>query len=49
MLVLANGLLTGAPVLHRHPLHRRGAIPLTGGYGESEAGGFWGPELKMAG
>ena len=23
--------------------------PLTGGYGESEAGGFWGPRLKMAG
>ena len=23
--------------------------PLTGGFGESEAGGYWGPELKMAG
>ncbi|MBI2940271.1 MAG: aldehyde ferredoxin oxidoreductase family protein [Chloroflexi bacterium] len=23
--------------------------PLTGGYGESEAGGYWGPELKAAG
>jgi aldehyde:ferredoxin oxidoreductase len=23
--------------------------PLTGGYGEAEAGGWWGPELKLAG
>src|SRR3972149_5988085 len=23
--------------------------PLTGGYGESEAGGWWGPELRAAG
>src|SRR5437867_318417 len=23
--------------------------PLTGGYGESEAGGWWGPELRSAG
>ena len=49
MLVIANGLLTGSPVstATRYVISARS--PLTGGYGESEAGGFWGPELKMAG
>lgn len=49
ILVMANGLLTGAPVstATRYTISARS--PLTMGYGESEAGGFWGPELKMAG
>jgi aldehyde:ferredoxin oxidoreductase len=49
MLVLANGLLTGAPFSTATRFTAAAKSPLTGGYGESEAGGFWGPELKMAG
>jgi aldehyde:ferredoxin oxidoreductase len=48
-LVLANGLLTGAPVSTATRYVASARSPLTNGYGESEAGGFWGPELKMAG
>ncbi len=49
LLVIANGLLTGSPVstATRYVISARS--PLTNAYGESEAGGFWGPELKMAG
>lgn len=49
VLVLANGLLTGAPVSTATRFVASARSPLTNGYGESEAGGFWGPELKMAG
>ncbi len=49
VLVLANGLLTGAPVSTATRYIVSARSPLTNGYGESEAGGFWGPELKMAG
>jgi aldehyde:ferredoxin oxidoreductase len=49
MLILANGLLTGAPVATATRFTAAARSPLTGTYGESEAGGFWGPELKMAG
>ena len=49
ILVIANGLLTGAPVSTATRYIVSARSPLTCGYGESEAGGFWGPELKMAG
>jgi len=49
VLVIANGLLTGAPVSTATRYTVSARSPLTMGYGESEAGGFWGPELKMAG
>jgi aldehyde:ferredoxin oxidoreductase len=49
ILVIANGLLTGAPVSTATRYSVSARSPLTMGYGESEAGGFWGPELKMAG
>ena len=49
MLILANGLLTAAPFSTATRFTAAAKSPLTGGYGESEAGGFWGPELKMAG
>ena len=49
VLVIANGLLTGAPVSTATRYIVSARSPLTNGYGESEAGGFWGPELKMAG
>ncbi|MGD8605482.1 MAG: aldehyde ferredoxin oxidoreductase family protein, partial [Anaerolineales bacterium] len=49
VLVIANGLLTGAPVSTATRYVVSARSPLTNAYGESEAGGFWGPELKMAG
>ena len=49
LLVLANGLLTGAPFSTATRFTAAARSPLTRAYGESEAGGFWGPELKMAG
>lgn len=49
ILILANGLLTAAPFSTATRFTAAAKSPLTGGYGESEAGGFWGPELKMAG
>jgi aldehyde:ferredoxin oxidoreductase len=49
VLVLAEGLLTGAPFSTATRFTAAARSPLTGGYGESEAGGFWGAELKMAG
>lgn len=49
VLVLASGLLTGAPISTTTRYVVSARSPLTMGYGESEAAGFWGPELKMAG
>jgi aldehyde:ferredoxin oxidoreductase len=49
VLVLAAGLLTGAPVSTATRFSAIARSPLTGAFGESEAGGYWGPELKMAG
>ena len=47
--VLAPGVITGAPVpgAGRHSVGAKS--PLSGGIAESEAGGFWGAELKRAG
>ena len=48
-LIFALGPLTGMPL----PGSGRNSVgaksPLTGAYGESEAGGYWGAELKKAG
>jgi aldehyde:ferredoxin oxidoreductase len=49
VLVLAAGLLAGAPLSTATRFNAIARSPLTGGFGESEAGGYWGPELKMAG
>jgi aldehyde:ferredoxin oxidoreductase len=49
ILILAAGLLTGAPISTATRFNAIARSPLTGGFGESEAGGYWGPELKMAG
>ena len=49
VLILATGLLTGAPLATATRFTAAAKSPLTGAYGESEAGGFWGPELKMIG
>jgi aldehyde:ferredoxin oxidoreductase len=49
VLLLMNGLITGAPISTATRFTAAAKSPLTGAYGESEAGGFWGPELKLAG
>ncbi len=48
-LVFAASVISGAPLagLGRQSIGAKS--PLTGLYGESESGGFWGPELKFAG
>ena len=48
-LVFATGVVTGAPIpgSGRHAVGAKS--PLTGGFGEADAGGFWGVELKRAG
>lgn len=49
VLVFAASCTTGAPVsgASRHNVNAKS--PLTGGMGDSQGGGFWGPELKFAG
>jgi len=48
-LIFATSIMTGAPI----PGFGRQSVgalsPLTGFYGQTEAGGYWGPELKFAG
>lgn len=49
LLVFATGPVSGSPVAGTSRFTIAAKSPLTGGYGEAEAGGFWGPELKFAG
>jgi aldehyde:ferredoxin oxidoreductase len=49
ILVLATGIMTGSPLPAACRFAAVGKSPLTGTAGESEAAGFFGPELKMAG
>ena len=49
MLVFASSVLTGVPIAGMTRYTVAAKSPLTGGYGETEAGGFFGPELKFSG
>jgi aldehyde:ferredoxin oxidoreductase len=49
ILVLATGVMTGSPLAASCRFAAVGKSPLTGAAGESEAAGFFGPELKKAG
>ena len=49
ILVLATGVMTGVPLAASCRFAAVGKSPLTGTAGESEAAGFFGPELKKAG
>lgn len=49
VLVLATGVMTGAPLAASCRFAAVGKSPLTGTAGESEAAGYFGPELKKAG
>ncbi len=48
-LIFALGALTGHPFIGSGRNSVGAKSPLTGGFGESEAGGFWGAEFKKAG
>ena len=49
ILVFSTGVATGVPLPGFSRYSVVSKSPLTGGFGEAEAGGFWGPELKFAG
>jgi aldehyde:ferredoxin oxidoreductase len=49
VLVFANGIVTGTPLGGSGRNAVGAKSPLTGGFGESDVGGFWGVELKRAG
>ena len=49
ILVFATCPLTGIPLAGTTRFSVAAKSPLTDGYGEGEAGGYWGPELKFAG
>jgi aldehyde:ferredoxin oxidoreductase len=48
-LIFAAGLLTGHKLIGMGRCSVGAKSPLSGGYGEAEAGGFWGVGLRMAG
>ncbi|MDP3488410.1 MAG: aldehyde ferredoxin oxidoreductase family protein [Bacillota bacterium] len=48
-LIFAGGVLTGTPVVGSGKNSVGAKSPLTGAYGDSEAGGFFGAELRRAG
>ncbi len=45
VMVIATCPLTGTPLSGASRFSVAAKSPLTGGYGEGEAGGWWGPEL----
>lgn len=47
--IAAASVMTGVPIMGYGRQSVGAKSPLTGFYGESESGGFWGPELKFAG
>jgi aldehyde:ferredoxin oxidoreductase len=49
VMVISTCPLNGIPLSASSRFSVAAKSPLTGGYGEGEAGGFWGPELKAAG
>jgi len=49
VLVFASSVISGVPIAGMTRYTVAAKSPLTGGFGEAEAGGFWGPELKSAG
>jgi len=49
VLVFSTCPLNGIPLSGTNRYTAAAKSPLTGGYGEGEAGGWWGPELKFAG
>ena len=49
LLIIMTSVITGLPISGASRYTVAGKSPLTKGFGESEAGGYWGPELKVSG
>ena len=49
LLIFASNVTSGAPVSGFSRYTVAALSPLTGAFGQAEAGGYWGPELKCAG
>jgi aldehyde:ferredoxin oxidoreductase len=49
ILIFTCSVITGAPIPGASRYTVAAKSPLTNGYGEAEAGGWWGPELKRGG
>ncbi len=49
ILVFCTSIINGTSISGANRFSAAAKSPLTGGYGEAEAGGWWGPELKAAG
>jgi aldehyde:ferredoxin oxidoreductase len=49
MLIFTSSVISGVPFAGMTRFTVAAKSPLTGGYGEAGAGGFWGPELKFSG
>ena len=49
VLVFTTSVVNGLSLSGTNRYTAAAKSPLTGGYGESEAGGWWGPELRAAG
>ena len=44
-----TSVINGLPLSGANRYSAAGKSPLTGGFGEAEAGGYWGPEFKRTG
>ena len=49
ILIFMTSVINGTNISGANRYSAAAKSPLTGGYGESEAGGWWGPELKTSG
>jgi aldehyde:ferredoxin oxidoreductase len=49
LLIFMTSVINGLPLSGANRYTAAGKSPLTGGFGEAEAGGYWGPELKRTG
>ncbi|MFQ6042658.1 MAG: aldehyde ferredoxin oxidoreductase family protein [Candidatus Poribacteria bacterium] len=49
ILIFMTSVINGTNIPGANRYSAAAKSPLTGGYGESEAGGWWGPELKASG
>jgi aldehyde:ferredoxin oxidoreductase len=49
LLMFMTSVINGLPLSGANRYTAAGKSPLSGGFGEAEAGGFWGPEFKRTG
>lgn len=49
LLIFMTSVINGLPLSGANRYSAAGKSPLSGGFGEAEAGGYWGPELKRTG